>query len=188
MDGKIVSLRPLEPTDAELLWDSIGDDEATWRWVGMSPKRVQSLADLQQEIAGLLAMANAEFFVIQDKHSGKLIGSTAFLDIRPQDRHLEIGHTFLAPAFRGGKRNVEAKFLLLTEAFENRAAVRVTIKANALNVASRHAIEKIGARFEGLLRNQRLERDGTWRTAAYYSVILEEWPETKDRLTKLLSD
>mgnify|MGYP000113701511 FL=1 len=75
---------------------------------------------------------------------------------------------------------------MLSEAFENRDAVRVTIKANEKNVASRKAIEKLGAKLEGLLRNQRQERDGTWRTAAYYSVIVEEWPETKTRIRSVL--
>jgi RimJ/RimL family protein N-acetyltransferase len=110
-----------------------------------------------------------------------------FIDIREVDRHFEIGSTFIAPTFRGGNRNIEAKYLMLTEAFENRGAVRITIKANAANVRSRRAIEKIGAKLEGLLRNQRQERDGTWRTAAYHSVIVEEWPETKERLKKILS-
>jgi RimJ/RimL family protein N-acetyltransferase len=112
---------------------------------------------------------------------------TAYLDIREVDCHFEIGSTFIAPTFRGGNRNIEAKYLMLTEAFENRGAVRITIKANVANSRSRKAIEKIGAKLEGLLRNQRQERDGTWRTAAYHSVIVEDWPETKAKLEKLLS-
>jgi RimJ/RimL family protein N-acetyltransferase len=121
-----------------------------------------------------------------DNYSGTVIGATAFLDIRPDDHHCEIGSTFIVPIFRGGNRNVEAKFLMLTEAFEQRDCVRVTIKANALNTRSRTAIEKLGAKFEGLLRNQRKERDGTWRTAAYYSVTVEDWPETKLHLQRRL--
>ncbi|MFM5952175.1 MAG: GNAT family N-acetyltransferase, partial [Micrococcales bacterium] len=103
-----------------------------------------------------------------------------------KDRHVEIGHTFLAPRFRGGNRNTEMKFLMLREAFEVRSCVRVTLKANSKNLVSRRAIEKIGGKFEGLLRNHRQERDGTWRTSAYYSVIIEEWPTTNERLTQKL--
>lgn len=188
MDGSLVSLRPLALSDAEALWAEIGNDLDTWRWVGSGAPTPTSAAELVTEFARKLGRPGAEFFAIIDNATGKVVGSTAFLDIRAVDRHFEIGSSFLAPAFRGGKRNIEAKLLLLTEAFENRDAVRVTIKANAKNVRSRAAIEKIGAKLEGLLRNQRLERDGTWRTAAYYSVIAEDWPETKRNLEQLLSD
>ncbi|MFM5904871.1 MAG: GNAT family N-acetyltransferase [Micrococcales bacterium] len=146
----------------------------------------QSAEDLEQEFKNHLELKNAQFFAVEDVETGKVIGSTAFLDIRPKDRHVEIGHTFLAPRFRGGNRNTEMKLLMLTEAFENRGCVRVTLKANSKNLASRRAIEKIGAKFEGLLRNHREERDGSWRTSAYYSVIIEEWPDTKRELTQAL--
>jgi N-acetyltransferase len=187
MDGNLVLLRPLLIEDAEALWNEIGNDAATWRWVGSGAPMPSSADDLRNEFARRITRQGAEYFAIVDKTSQTVIGSTAFLDIRPNDRHFEIGSTFIAPRFRGGNRNVETKLLLLSEAFENRGAVRVTLKANSDNAVSRKAIEKIGAKFEGLLRNQRQERDGSWRTAAYYSVIIEEWPETKHRLLSLLS-
>ena len=186
MKGKLVALRPLALNDAELLWNEIGDDPDTWRWIGSGAPMPFSASDLRVEFERKISRPGAEYFALIDNETQKVIGSTAYLDIRPIDQHFEIGSTFIAPSFRGGNRNVEAKLLLLTEAFENRNAVRVTLKANALNERSRAAIEKIGGRFEGLLRNQRLERDGTWRTAAYYSVILEEWPETKRHLLQIL--
>lgn len=188
MDGKIVSLRLLELSDAFKLWDLIGDDVDTWRWVGSGAAIPSSVEDLHNEFSRKINRPDSEYFAIIDKQNGTVIGSSAFLDIREEDRHFEIGSTFIAPTYRGNNRNVEAKLLMLTEAFENRGAVRVTIKANAANLRSRKAIEKIGAKLEGLLRNQRQERDGTWRTAAYHSVIVEEWPETKAALQKLLAE
>jgi RimJ/RimL family protein N-acetyltransferase len=186
MRGSIVTLRPLTLADADTLWELIGDDQDTWRWVGSGAPVPRTVEDLRIEFARKLARQGAEFFAIVDNTTEQVIGSTAFIDIRPKDHHFEIGSSFIAPAFRGGKRNLEAKFLMLSDAFENRDAVRVTIKANEKNIASRKAIEKLGAKLEGLLRNQRQERDGTWRTAAYYSVIVEEWPETKSQLNHLL--
>ena len=186
MRGSIVTLRPLTLADADTLWELIGDDQDTWRWVGSGAPTPRTAEALQAEFARKLARESAEFFAIIDNATDQVIGSTAFIDIRPKDHHFEIGSTFIAPGFRGGNRNVEAKFLMLSEAFENRDAVRVTIKANEKNVASRKAIEKLGAKLEGLLRNQRQERDGTWRTAAYYSVIVEEWPETKTHIRSVL--
>jgi len=188
MQGNLVSLRPLTVDDAVPLWDEIGADQATWRWVGNGAEMPGSAEGLAREFAQNLTREKSEYFAVEDLATKQTIGSTAFLDIRPEDKHLEIGSTFIAPAFRGGKRNLEMKLLMLTEAFENRGCVRVTIKANAQNEVSRRAIEKIGAKFEGLLRNQRQERDGTWRTAAYYSVISDEWPETKLLLTELLAN
>jgi N-acetyltransferase len=188
MKGKIVTLRPLTLDDAKLLWDEIGDDPNTWRWVGSGAPMPTSASDLRVEFERKITRPGSEYFAVIDNKTQKVIGSTAFLDIRPIDHHFEIGSTFIAPSFRGGNRNVEAKLLMLTEVFENRDGVRVTVKANSNNVASRKAIEKIGAKLEGLLRNQRLERDGTWRTAAYHSIVVEEWPETKAKLLHLLAD
>lgn len=188
MEGKIVTLRPLTLDDAQLVWDEIGDDPNTWRWVGSGAPMPTSASDLRVEFERKIARPGAEYFAVIDNKTQKVIGSTAFLDIRPIDHHFEIGSTFIAPSFRGGNRNVEAKLLMLTEVFENRDGVRVTIKANSNNVVSRRAIEKIGAKLEGLLRNQRLERDGTWRTAAYHSIVVEEWPETKAKLHDLLAE
>lgn len=188
MKGKIVTLRPLRLDDARLLWDEIGDDPNTWRWVGSGTPMPTSASDLRVEFERKITRLGAEYFAVIDNKTQKVIGSTAFLDIRPIDQHFEIGSTFIAPSFRGRNRNVEAKLLMLTEVFEKRDGVRVTIKANSNNVASRKAIEKIGAKLEGLLRNQRLERDGTWRTAAYYSITVEEWPETKAKLVRLLAE
>jgi RimJ/RimL family protein N-acetyltransferase len=185
MHGKLVSLRPLEISDAQKLWDLIGDDADTWKWVGSGAPVPASANDLHNEFLRKINRPDSEYFAIIDKVMGTVIGSTAYLDIREEDCHFEIGSTFIAPTFRGGNRNIEAKYLMMTEAFENRGAVRITIKANAANVRSRKAIEKIGAKLEGLLRNQRQERDGTWRTAAYHSVIVEDWPETKAKLEKI---
>lgn len=188
MDGKLVSIRTLQIADAKALWELIGEDEDTWRWVGSGTPMPTSAADLEVEFSRKINRPGSEYFALVDNASGVVYGSSAFLDIRPVDRHIEIGSTFIAPSFRGGNRNIEAKLLMLTEAFERRDAVRVTIKANANNARSRAAIEKVGAKLEGLLRNQRLERDGNWRTAAYYSVIIEDWPETKAHLEQLLGD
>jgi RimJ/RimL family protein N-acetyltransferase len=186
MIGDLISLRPLAVEDATTLWDAIGPVSETWQWVGHGSPMPESAEDLANLFHKYLQRTTAQYFAIVDNYSGTVIGATAFLDIRPDDHHCEIGSTFIVPIFRGGNRNVEAKFLMLTEAFEQRDCVRVTIKANALNTRSRTAIEKLGAKFEGLIRNQRLERDGTWRTAAYYSVTVEDWPETKLHLQRRL--
>ena len=187
MIGDRVALRPLEISDARKLWGLIGNDTDTWRWDGSGAPVPSSAKDLHDEFLRKINRPDSEYFTIIDKQSDTVISSIAFLDIREVDRHFEIGSISIAPTFRGGGRNIEAKYLMLTQAFENRGAVRIKIKANAANLRSRKAIEKIGAKLEGLLRNQRQERDGTWHTAAYHSVIVKDLPETKANLEKLHS-
>ena len=190
LEGEIIRLRPLEARHAFDIWPLVGDDYETWRWANSGAGIPHSAEELHEIFAAKIERAvqeRAHYFTFEHKPTGHLVGSSAFLDIRPTDRHVEIGSTFIAPDFRGGIINYEAKLLMLTDAFERQECVRVTIKANAKNVRSRKSIEKIGATFEGTLRNQRQERDGSWRDAAYYSIIVEEWPEIKESLEKKLS-
>lgn len=78
--------------------------------------------------------------------------------------------------------NTEAKFLMLSEAFEVRGVERVTLKTDFLNQRSRNAIERIGAKFEGILRHHMRRPDGSWRDSAYFSILREEWPDVKQSL------
>lgn len=121
-------------------------------------------------------------FVIQDRRSGRLAGSTRYMTIEASQRKLEIGWTWLHPDHWATALNPESKMLLLTHAFESLQAVRVQLKTDERNQRSRKAILKIGARFEGILRNDLIRENGTLRHSAYFSIIESEWPETKAAL------
>jgi RimJ/RimL family protein N-acetyltransferase len=124
-------------------------------------------------------------FVIFHRHEKKIIGSTRYLDIQQKHRKLEIGFTWLHPNHWGTEVNFECKLLLLTHCFETLKALRVQLKTDENNIRSRKAIAKIGAQFEGILRNDMLRDNGTSRHSAYFSIIDKEWSEKKVILTEL---
>lgn len=127
-------------------------------------------------------------FVIFDGHDRKMMGSTRLLYLQPAHRKLEIGWTWLHPDYWHTAVNAECKLLLLTYCFETMKAIRVQLKTDANNVRSRKAIAKTGAKFEGILRNDMIRDNGTYRDSAYYSIIDDEWPPCKQKITKGLAD
>lgn len=121
-------------------------------------------------------------FVILDKKSNSIAGSTRFGNLVAEHKRVEIGWTWIAEIYHGSGLNKAMKFLMLQHAFETMNFNRVEIKTNELNHRSRRAIESIGARFEGILRSHMINSDGTIRNTVYYSIILEEWPQVKQML------
>ena len=120
--------------------------------------------------------------------TGRAIGITCFLDIRPAHRALEIGFTWLGRTWQGGAANPEAKLLQLRHAFEVLEAVRVQLKTDLRNLQSQHAIEKLGAVREGVLRKQMVLPDGHVRDTVMYAITDDEWPRVRDGLEARLAD
>jgi RimJ/RimL family protein N-acetyltransferase len=181
LEGSLVVLEPLEPAHAEDLWRAAQAPEI-WRWlanVGGSRESFDHWLELSLDAA---AEGREAPFATRDRHSGEIVGSTRFLALRPADRALEIGWTWLNPsAWRSGI-NVEQKLLLMRHAFERLGCVRVELKTDARNERSRAAMAAIPARFEGVLRNHMIVPDVGQRDSAYYSVIASEWPEVRANL------
>lgn len=121
-------------------------------------------------------------FVIIDRESKKIIGSTRYCSIRTSDRGIEIGSTFITPEYQRSHVNTHTKFLLLEHAFETLGSVRVEFKTHENNDKSRNAIQRIGAVFEGVLRNLRILPDGSLRNTAIFSITEQEWPRVKKSL------
>ena len=117
---------------------------------------------------------------------GKIVGSTRYLDIRRSNRGLEIGNTWHAREAQRTGVNTEAKYLLLRHAFEELGAVRVQLKTDERNEASRRAIARIGGQFEGILRRYQARFDGYVRNTAMFSLVAEDWPASRARLEALL--
>jgi N-acetyltransferase len=111
-----------------------------------------------------------------------LIGSTRYMDIQASQKGVEIGGTWYSPSVQGTAVNPECKYLLLKHAFEDWGAIRVQLKTDVRNARSQRAILKLGAKFEGKLRNHRIRRDGTIRDSMMYSITREEWPDVKASL------
>ena len=126
-------------------------------------------------------------FVVRRLQNGRIIGSTRYLDVQEEDRTAEIGWTWYEPAAWATAVNPEAKFLLLRHAFEDWHAIRVALKTDILNLRSQSAITKLGAVYEGTLRNQRIRPDGSYRDTPIYSIIESEWPLVKRSLKARLA-
>ncbi len=126
-------------------------------------------------------------FAVIHRPSGRVAGSTRYLNISPQDRSVEIGGTWYGAEFRRTAVNTECKFLLLQHAFETLDCVRVQIKTDLRNERSQRAIERLGAVREGVLRDHMILPDGTLRSSVYYSILPSEWPAVKARLAGMLA-
>jgi RimJ/RimL family protein N-acetyltransferase len=186
LEGGHVRLEPLARRHAEDLFE-VGKDETIWPYMPRPP--LKSVEDTRAWIDQALEVAATDTqipFAIIERASGKAIGSTRYMDIRRNDRGLEIGWTWIGTAFQRTAMNTECKYLLLRHAFEELGAVRVQLKTDLRNARSQRAIERLGAVREGVLRNHMVQWDGFIRDTVYYSVIEGEWPGVKRRLEGLL--
>ena len=126
-------------------------------------------------------------FATIDKTSGQPVGSTSYLTIDRQHRHLEIGGTWITPSRQRSAVNTEAKYLQLSHAFDTLGCIRVEFKTDSLNVKSKQALARIGAVEEGTFRNHRIMPDGRLRHSVYFSIIDSEWPSVKAHLEQVMS-
>jgi RimJ/RimL family protein N-acetyltransferase len=180
LEGRWVRLEPLAERHAADLALVSGDEEI-WQYMPAALITIEQIRAWIAEAQELQANGAVLPFAIVERESGRAIGSTRYLTIMPKDRGIEIGWTWLGRAFWRTPVNSECKFLLLRHAFEILGCIRVQIKTDRRNERSRRAIERLGAQFEGILRNHMVLRYGL-RDSAYYSIIDSEWPEIKARL------
>ena len=172
-----VTLRLVTESDARALFDAINDDRC-WAHVAGRPLDVD---DLRATIKQSPAVGRHMWIVARQ---GEIVGTTSFLDVSIHDARLEIGSTMYAQAQWGSNLNPTCKFLLMSYAFDELGMGRVQLKTDIRNVRSRHAIERLGARYEGVLRRYQRRTDGTVRDTVMYSVIAEDWPVVRAGLLK----
>jgi RimJ/RimL family protein N-acetyltransferase len=185
LDGSLVQLIPLEEKHFEEL-HAIANDKRIWEFYS-GDWSVRETFDRIYNGSLKLREKGIEYpFVVTLKSNGKIIGSTRFMDIGAYDKRLEIGGTWYMPEYWATAINSDCKLALLTYAFETLHAKRVQLKTQHDNLRSRKAIEKIGGKFEGIIRRHMLKDDGTYRSSAYFSILDDEWPEVKINLQKFL--
>jgi RimJ/RimL family protein N-acetyltransferase len=182
LKGHGVVLEPLAQDHAQGLYNR-GRSVADWAY--MPRACFVDLADTRQWIDEAQASAGQLPFAIVETGKGKAVGSTRYLNIRPEHRSLEIGYTWLGQEWQRTALNTQAKLLLLSHAFERLGCVRVEFKTDARNERSQRALERIGARREGVLRNHMIVQSNYLRDSVYFSVIESEWLEVKERLQQL---
>lgn len=184
--GAHIELQPLRSEHAQGLLEAAQAEEI-WAWM---PARLMERQAMEQAIVEMLEAQSAgtEYpFTVMLRDSGRIIGSTRYLDVRPAHRGTEIGWTWYAPDTWATVVNPEAKYLLLRHAFETWGAIRVAFKTDARNVRSLAAIRKLGARDEGIHRSHRIRPDGTVRDTVWCSIIDSEWPGVKVNLENRLA-
>ncbi|MDG4820160.1 GNAT family protein [Micromonospora sp. WMMD956] len=182
LEGRAVRLEPLGFQHVDALAAAARYDEI-WTYLD------EPTPDSRHAVEALIRDALTEQeravrlpFAIVERTTGTAVGSTSFIDIRPHDRTVEIGWTWLTPSRWGRGINTEAKYLLMRHAFEDQHAGRVAIKTDLRNERSQRAITRLGAVREGVWRNHRLLSTGKYRDSVFYSVIDSEWPEVRRRL------
>lgn len=183
LEGSVVRLEPLRREHAEIFWDvAKADVEDIFRWI---PYVVKTRADFQKFVdKAFLEQERGEsvVFATVERSSGKIIGSTRFMNIDRANRRVEIGSTWIAKPWQRTAVNTEAKYLMLRHAFEVWGCARVELKTDALNEKSRNAILRIGAKEEGTLRRHVVTWTGRIRDSVYFSILDSEWTEAKARL------
>lgn len=181
LTGNHVRLEPMRPAHAAALLEA-GRAAEIWEWMPTRPVNAATMEGWLKKAMQAESLGREYPFAVILVPSGRLVGSTRYLDVQEDDRTAEIGWTWYAPDTWGGVVNPEAKYLLLRHAFEDWGAIRVALKTDIRNLHSQAAIKKLGAKYEGLLRNQRIRPDGSYRDTVVYSITDREWPAAKSRL------
>jgi RimJ/RimL family protein N-acetyltransferase len=183
LQGAAVRLEPLRRDHAVDFWNVAKDSlDDIFRWI---PYQVRSPEDFAQIIEKAFAeqdRGDSIVFATVQHNSNRVVGSTRFMNIDRANRRLEIGSTWIAPAWQRTSINTEAKFLMLRHAFEFWNCIRVELKTDALNEKSRNAILRLGAKEEGTLRKHLVTWTGRVRDTVYFSILDTEWPAVKSRL------
>ncbi len=186
LEGRHVRLEPLALEHAAALWAASVDPELH----RYRPWAMRSEGDLREFIALTQrqhAAGQGLSFATIARDSDEIVGSSSFMAADWPHRRIEIGATWITPARQRTAINTEAKYLMLSHAFEALALLRVEFKTDSLNARSRGALLRIGATEEGTFRNHMVMPDGRRRHSVYFSIIAEEWPAVKARLEELLT-
>lgn len=198
LTGEFIRLEPLQESHIDALVAAANGDADLYRWTFVPLTRDAAVAYVREALAQRTAGTGAPLVTIRQSDN-RVIGSTRFFELetwkwpaghprvgRKAPDVCEIGATWLARDTIRTRANSEAKLLMLTHAFENWGVLRVCFLTDARNERSRNAILRIGAKFEGIIRAQRLASDNIVRDSARYSIVAAEWPEVKERLEGLL--
>jgi N-acetyltransferase len=182
LEGESVSLLPLEYSQAEILFENVQQGGLNTSTVLSLPQTLEEMRFYISTALDARAHGTGFPFVIVEKQWNAVIGTTRFANFVPDDSRVEIGWTWLNVKFHRTFANTEMKYLMLSYAFEQLSLNRVEFKANALNDVSRRAMERIGAEYEGVLRQHMKLTNGVVRDTVYYSILADEWASVKERL------
>ncbi|MGC5222307.1 GNAT family N-acetyltransferase [Micromonospora sp. DT81.3] len=186
LEGTHVRLESLSQAHAHGLRVAAAEPGMEDLWYTWIPRPEGIPAEIESRLARL-AEGTMNPWAIRRLSDDRVVGMTTFCSIDQPNRHVEIGYTWIAPSAQRSAVNSEAKLLLLTHAFESCDAIAVEFRTHWLNHRSRAAIERLGAKQDGVLRNHRIMPDGSLRDTVVFSIIESEWPAVRTGLRARLA-
>ena len=187
LQGKHVRLEPLSESHISGLTE-VGVGQSFWDF--MLYGNIQTEEDMRNWVLDIRSRAEKGTdlpFAVIHLASGRVAGATRYLNIVPKDRGLEVGGTWYGTEFQRTPVNTECKYLMLTHAFETLKCIRVQIKTDKRNERSQKAIERLGAKKEGILRNHMILPGGRYRDSVFYSILDTEWVDVKKNLEEIMA-
>jgi RimJ/RimL family protein N-acetyltransferase len=176
-----VSLEPLDQRHFDDLVEAVKDGALWTLWYTWVPSPKTMQADIERRLA-LQAAGSMLAFTVVDNTTGRAVGMTTYMNVDANNRHVEIGSTWYRKSLQRTGLNTQCKLMLLTHAFETLDCIAVEFRTHAFNHQSRRAIERLGAKLDGVLRSHQLASNGTLRDTYVYSIIASEWPTVKAHL------
>ena len=183
LEDDIVKLERLTPYHAKEIEKVVSNQDSEQLWFTSVPTKEVAAAYVEQA----LSIKDQICFAVTLKETGELLGCTRFYDIKEAHKRAMIGYTWYCPSARRTSINTRCKILLLSHLFETNQAIAVELQTHFMNHASRAAIERLGARQDGILRNHQIMKDGSLRDTVCYSIIQSEWPAVRNLLSSKLS-
>jgi RimJ/RimL family protein N-acetyltransferase len=182
LQGPHAVLEPLEPSHLEALIEAARDGELWNLWYTSVPRPEAMQAEIERRLK-LQAQGSMLPFAVIDPASGKAVGMTTYMHVDAASKRVEIGSTWYRRAVQRTALNTQCKLLLLEHAFEGLDCIAVEFRTHFLNQRSRRAIERLGAKLDGILRQHQRAADGSLRDTCVYSIIASEWPTVRAHLT-----
>jgi RimJ/RimL family protein N-acetyltransferase len=187
LTGEHVRLEPLRAEHAPMLWEIAKDHLADlFQWIPYQLKSLEDFQEFNRQVLEEQSRGASLPFATFELKSNHIVGTTRFMNMDLVNRKVEIGSTWIAPPWQRTAINTEAKYLMLSHAFETWNCLRVELKTDALNQRSRNAILRLGAKEEGILRKHMLTWNGRQRDSVYFSILDTEWPAVKAKLEEKL--
>jgi RimJ/RimL family protein N-acetyltransferase len=185
LSSPCVDLQPLSPAHRADLAESVRDGELWNLWYTSIPSPDAMTAEIERRLH-LQAEGSMLPFAVIDKATQRAVGMTTYMHIDSVNHRLEIGATWYRKSVQRTSLNTQCKLLLLKHAFERLACIAVEFRTHFFNRQSRHAIERLGAKLDGVLRQHQRSSDGALRDTCVYSIIDAEWPTVRDNLVHRL--
>jgi N-acetyltransferase len=181
LQSRRVNLEPLDQRHCNDLVEAVKDGALWTLWYTSVPSPEGMQAEIERRRA-LQAAGSMLPFTVVDNTIGRAVGMTTYMNVDAKNRHVEIGSTWYRKSVQRTALNTQCKLMLLTHAFETLDCIAVDFRTHAFNHQSRKAIERLGAKLDGVLRNHQIASNGTLRDTYVYSIIASEWPTVKAHL------